>query len=301
MSEPPILFDRAAQILRAERASPRFDDADFLHRRAAEGLMERLSDVSRRFERAVVVGSGGGVYARALRSRGDIETVRQIEPMPAFAERAGAEIAEGAAALDEGSVDLALSGLSLHRENDPVGQLIQIRRALAPDSLFLGATFGAGTLKELRAALAEAEAEVEGGLSPRVAPMADIRDLGGLLQRAGFAMPVADSEPVTVDYADPFALMRDLRAMGESNALAERRRSFTRRATLMRAAEIYAAHFSRPDGRIVATFEIVYLAGWSPGPDQPVAKRPGSATTRLADALGAIELPAGDKAGPAGD
>jgi hypothetical protein len=161
----------------------------------------------------------------------------------------------------------------------------------------LAALFGGQTLNELRSSLAEAEVECEGGLSPRVAPMAEIRDLGGLLQRAGFAMPVADSERLVVTYATPLHLMRELRAMGETNILTGRRRRPMRRATLMRACEIYARHFGAADGRVRATFEIVFLTGWAPGPGQPKPLRPGSATTRLANALGTEEVSAGEKAG----
>jgi SAM-dependent methyltransferase len=199
--------------------------------------------------------------------------------------------------LQEGAFDLVVSTLLLHFANDPVGQLIQMRRALKPNGLMLAALFGGQTLNELRASLAEAEVECESGLSPRVAPMAEIRDLGGLLQRAGFAMPVADSERLVVTYATPLHLMRELRAMGETNILTARRRQPMRRATLMRACEIYAEHFGTPDGRVRATFEIVFLTGWAPGPDQPKALRPGSATVCLADALGSEEISAGEKAG----
>jgi hypothetical protein len=178
-----------------------------------------------------------------------------------------------------------------------VGALVQARLALKPDGLFLGATLGGQTLHELRACLAQAESEIEGGLSPRVSPMADLRDLGALLQRAGFAMPVADLDRLVVDYPDALALMRDLRAMGETNTLAERRRTPLRRTTLLHACALYAQHFARPDGRVTATFDLVFLSGWAPGPDQPVAKRPGSAKTRLADALGTVEQGAGEKAG----
>jgi SAM-dependent methyltransferase len=199
--------------------------------------------------------------------------------------------------LEAGSQDLIVSTLLLHLANDPVGQLIQMRQALTPDGLMLAALFGGQTLNELRSSLAEAEVECEGGLSPRVAPMAEIRDLGGLLQRTGFALPVADSERLVVTYATPLHLMRELRAMGETNILAARRRRPMRRATLMRACEIYAEHFGAPDGRVRATFEIVFLTGWAPGPGQPKALRPGSATARLADALGTREMSAGEKAG----
>ena len=173
--------------------------------------------------------------------------------------------------------------------------MLQLRRALKPDGLLLASLFGGDTLAELRRALLEAELEEEGGASPRVAPFADLRDLGQLLQRAGFALPVVDSDTIEVTYADPLALMRDLRAMGESNAVAERRRAFTRRATLARAAARYRELFARPDGRIAARFEIVTLTAWAPHASQPQPLAPGSGRTRLAAALGTIEHPAGDK------
>jgi SAM-dependent methyltransferase len=191
--------------------------------------------------------------------------------------------------LQQGAHDLVVHAMALHWANDPVGQLIQSRRALRPDGLFLGVLFGGQTLHELRSALATAEAEVTGGLSPRVAPMAEIRDLGALLQRAGFALPVADSLPLTVTYESPLHLMRDLRAMGEGNALGGRIRHLTKASLLRRAAEIYQEHHAQPDGRIVATFELIFLAGWAPDDSQPKPLRPGSAVARLADALGAQE------------
>jgi hypothetical protein len=184
--------------------------------------------------------------------------------------------------------------MALHWASDPVGQIIQSRRALRPDGLFLATLFGGQTLHELRAALAAAETEITAGLSPRVAPMAEIRDLGGLLQRAGLALPVADCDRLTVTYATPLHLMRELRAMGEGNALDHRLRRPTRRAVLTRAAEIYTERFALPDGRVPATFEIVHLSGWAPDASQPQPLRPGSATHRLADALGAAETPLKD-------
>jgi NADH dehydrogenase [ubiquinone] 1 alpha subcomplex assembly factor 5 len=194
------------------------------------------------------------------------------------------------------SFDLAVSLLDLHWINDLPGALVQLRRALKPDGLLLASLFGGDTLLELRQAWMEAEIEEEGGAGPRVAPFADVRDLGSLLQRAGFALPVVDSDTIEVTYPDALALMRDLRAMGEANAVAERRRSFTRRATLARAAAFYAERFRRPDGRIAARFEILTLTGWAPHQSQPKPLRPGSATARLADALNTIERSAGDKA-----
>lgn len=193
--------------------------------------------------------------------------------------------------LKPGAHDLIVHDLALHWADDPVGQLVQCRHALRPDGLLITTLFGGQTLHELRAALAEAEIAVTGGLSPRVAPMGEIRDLGALLQRAGFALPVADAMPFDVSYATAFDLMRDLRAMGETNALAGRLRVFTRRAVLLRAAEIYAARYGRGDGRVRATFEAIVLTAWAPGPGQQQPLRPGSAAYRLADALGAEERP----------
>jgi SAM-dependent methyltransferase len=304
MTDAPSLFDPAIRALRLDRAARNWGEGDFLHRFVAAELAERLADVGREFPVALAFGSGGGCHARAIVDRPGARRTLQADLSPGLAAVAaaacpGAETIAAATplAFGEGALDLVLSGLTLHVENDPVGMLVQFRRALRPDGLFLGAMLGGRTLHELRAALAEAEAEVEGGISPRVAPMADLRDAGALLQRAGFAMPVADAERLVVDYPDALALMRDLRAMGEANPLAGRRRGFTRRATLLRAAALYAEAFARPDGRIPATFELVFLAGWSPGPQQPTPKRPGSARARLADALGVPELPAGEKAG----
>jgi SAM-dependent methyltransferase len=292
------LFEFAALAGRRDRAMRLgfAGGADFLHREVAGLMAERLAEVTRDFPRAALIGTGAGVVASALRPDGTGLT--QLDPSPAMAVAAGAQVLAGdTLPLAEGAFDLVVSTLLLHLANDPVGQLIQMRRALKPDGLMLAALFGGQTLNELRSALAEAEAECEGGLSPRVAPMAEIRELGGLLQRAGFAMPVADSERLVVTYATPLHLMRELRAMGETNILTARRRQPLRRATLMRACEIYAQHFGAPDGRVRATFEIVFLTGWSPGPDQPKALRPGSAASRLADALGAREIGAGEKAG----
>jgi len=296
------LFDFAALARRRDRAMRLgfAGGADFLHREVAGLMAERLAEVTRGFPRVALIGTGAGVVAASLRpavAPGGAGLI-QFDPSPAMAAAAGAGVLTGETLpLAEGAFDLVVSTLLLHFANDPVGQLIQMRRALRPDGLMLAALFGGRTLHELRASLAEAEVELEGGLSPRVAPMAEIRDLGGLLQRAGFAMPVADSERLTVTYATPLHLMRELRAMGETNILTARRRQPMRRATLMRACEIYSRHFGAPDGRVRATFEIVFLTGWSPGPGQPKALRPGSATTRLADALGAKEISAGEKAG----
>ncbi|MEQ1710826.1 MAG: methyltransferase domain-containing protein [Hyphomicrobium sp.] len=189
----------------------------------------------------------------------------------------------------DGSLDLVVSGLTLQLVNDLPGALVQIRRALKPDGLLLAGLLGGTTLMELRGAWLQAESEIEGGASPRVAPFADVRDLGGLLQRAGFALPVVDSDVVKVAYASPLALMRDIKAMGGSNALDHRSRRPTRRRTLARACEIYSELHARRDGRIEATFEIVTLTAWVPHESQQQPLRPGSAKVRMADALGVVE------------
>jgi SAM-dependent methyltransferase len=194
-------------------------------------------------------------------------------------------------ALAPAAHDLVIHDMALHWADDPVGQLVQCRHALRPDGLLIAALFGGRTLHELRTALAEAESAVSGGLSPRVAPMAEIRDLGGLLQRSGFALPVADAVPFEVSYATAFDLMRDLRAMGEGNALAGRLRRMTARSVLMRAAAIYAERFGDANGRVRASFEVIVLTGWAPAPGQPQPLRPGSARTSLAAALGVAEAP----------
>jgi SAM-dependent methyltransferase len=249
---------------------------------AAE-ITERLGEVNRRFRDAVVIGPRGDLWAGVL--GGAVEGRVRVVP--------DAEVL----ALEEGEADLAVPGLALHWADDPVGQLVQMRRALRPDGLMIAALFGGETLAELRAAFAEAEAEVLGGISPRVAPMGEIRDLGGLLQRAGFAMPVADSARFDVRYGSVIELMRELRGMAETSVLVERLRRPMRRALLERVGAIYAERFGGPDGRVGATFEVVVLTGWAPSADQQKPLRPGSARMRLADALGTTERSAGEKPG----
>lgn len=265
MQAPPLLTDRTTLDRRRARAA---QGGLFLQDLARAEVEDRLNEVNRTFTKPVAVTGFPKIWQ-------DYPTVPEAERL----------------ALTPRAHDLVIHALGLHWANDPVGQLVQSRHALVPDGLLLAPLFGGQTLHELRAALAEAETEVTGGLSPRVLPMAEIRDLGALLQRAGFALPVADSFTKTVLYRDLFHLMTDLRAMGEANALASRLRRPTRRAVFQRAAEIYAATWGRPDGRIPATFEIIVLTGWAPAETQPKPLRPGSATQRLADALGA-SLPA---------
>jgi len=281
----PLVFDRPLVRRRLSRALHQ-GYADFLLVRAIEDLEERLSAVLREFPLALDVGTPTPAAAEALRRSGRAGTVIRLSPVP----EPGSILGDEERLPFSGErFDLAVSLLALHSVNDLPGSLIQIRRALKPDGLFVGALLGGSTLAELRQSLTQAEAEVEGGVSPRVAPFADLRDIGSLLQRAGFALPVTDSDVVRVRYANAFALMRDLRQMGLTNALNDRRRTPLRRATLIRAAEIYAERFGEPDGRIPATFEIVWLSGWTPHESQQKPLRPGSAKVRLADVLGVKE------------
>ena len=293
------VFDPKTVRLHRDRAARAPGQADFLAREAAERLAERLEEVSRRFPLALDLGCRNGLMAEALQGRGGIETLISADPSPAFAvlgPRPSLALEPEVLPFAPASFDLVLSALSLHWVNDLPGALLQLRQALKPDGLLVVSVLGGETLHELRGSLMEAEIEEEGGASPRVSPFADGRDLGGLLQRAGFALPVVDSDRVTATYADALALMRDLRAMGEANAVAERRKTFTRRATLARTAAIYQERHGLPDGRIPASFEIITLTAWAPHESQPKPLRRGSATARLADALGEIEKPAGEKA-----
>jgi NADH dehydrogenase [ubiquinone] 1 alpha subcomplex assembly factor 5 len=300
MSQPTALFDRALWTARKHRCAPHAAEHEFLLARVADDLAGRLELVRRSFPVAVNLGAYHGLLGRRLRELPSIGLVIDTERAPALlAECSGPRVLADEEALPfaTGSLDLVVSALSLQLANDLPGALVQIRHALKPDGLFLGALLGGESLHELRETWLVAEDEVEGGSSPRVAPFADVRELGGLLQRAGFALPVADADTVTVTYPSPLALMAEVKAMGASNMLCARRRQPVRRATLFRAAEIYAARFGRDDGRVPATFEIVTLTAWAPHPDQPKALRPGSATTRLADALGTREHGTGEKPG----
>jgi SAM-dependent methyltransferase len=294
----PALFDR--QLLRARRRRARAGGfANFLLDRVAAELGERLGTVLRTFDVAVDLGTPTDAVRRVLAQSGKIATIVAAEPDAIRLDAAFPRIAADEEALPfaDGALDLVVSALSLQFVNDLPGTLIQIRRALKPDGLLLAALIGGDSLTELREAFAAAESEIEGGLSPRVAPFADLREVGALMQRAGFALPVVDSDRLTVRYDNPFALMRDLRAMGATNVLSERRRAPLKRATLTRMAEIYAARFADADGRLRATFEIAWLSGWAPHESQQKPLRPGSAKQRLADALGTQEISAGDKAG----
>lgn len=270
---PPRLFDRALLRDRQTRAA-RQGSASFLLDRVAEDMAERQQAVLREFSEGIDLGTPGDQVRAAL--TGSVRQLREValpisdtEPL----------------ALATASLDLVVSALALQFVNDLPGVLAQIRRALKPDGLFLAAMIGGETLTELRQSFAAAESEVEGGLSPRVAPFADLRDLGALLQRAGFALPVTDVDRIVVRYDNAFALMQDLRRMGATNILNERRRTPSRRATFVRMAQVYAERFSDPDGRIRATFDVVWLSGWSPHESQQKPLKPGSAKMSLADAV----------------
>lgn len=290
----PRLFDHALRHARLARARKSGLADEFLMPRVAEEMAERLHPVLRDFPNAVDLMSRGTDIAEALKA------VPRIGALKRAGDEPGADIAivDEALPFAPESLDLVVSALALHWAEDLPGLLVQIRRALKPDGLFLAAVAGGETLGELRRAFAEAESETLGGLSPRVIPFADVRDLGALLQRAGFALPVVDSERLTVRYKDLAGLFRDLRTLGATNPMLARTRTPLRRTTLKRLEEIYRAHFSDPDGRIRATVEIVWLSGWAPHESQQKPLRPGSAKARLADALGAVEIPSGVKPGP---
>lgn len=289
---PTQIFDRALirrRFIRARAAG----SADFLARYAIADLGERLGVIRRDFTAIADIATPTPELARQLSTRFQSAQIVRLAPIfePPAAESTRTLIGdEEALPLAAESFDLAVSALALQHVNDLPGALVQIRRALRPDGLFLGCLLGGQSLHELRAALAAAETELYGGISPRVAPFADVRDMGGLLQRAGFALPVADSEPLTVRYADMFGLMADLRAMGAANPLDARLRRPSTRGFFLRAAQIYAERFADPDGRLRATFELVFLSGWAPHESQQKPLRPGSAKMRLADALGATEI-----------
>jgi len=268
----------------------------FLLDRVADDLGERLSAVLRRFEIAVDLGTPTDGVRRALAASGKVTTIVAAEFRTGSDRsflRVGAD--EETLPFADGSLDLVTSALTLQFVNDLPGTLIQIRRALKPDGLLLAALVGGESLAELREAIGAAESEIEGGISPRVAPFADVRELGARLQRAGFALPVIDNERLVVRYDSVFALLRDLRRMGATNVLHERRRKPLKRATLRRMTEIYAERFSDADGRLRASFEIVWLSGWAPHESQQRPLKPGSATQRLADALGTSEISTGEK------
>ncbi len=297
---PQTPFDSHLIRQRRARAAAGYGEFNFLKTLVAGELGERLLDSNRSFETGLDIGSHRGEVRQPLLATGKLARLIHTDSVDAMVRQAPAPrivMDEERLAIAPSSIDFVTSALVLHRLNDLPGALIQIRQALRPDGLFVGAMFGGETLTELRAAFSEAEAQIEGGISPRVAPFADVRDMGGLMQRAGFALPVVDADRHAVTYETPFALLRDLRGMGETNALNDRRKNPLRKATLMRMAEIYSDRFGTPDGRVKATFQIVYLAGWAPHETQQKPLRPGSAAQRLANALNTEEISAGEKPG----
>ncbi|MFD2206889.1 methyltransferase domain-containing protein [Kiloniella antarctica] len=286
------IFDHNSVDLHRQRAKPGFSNHAFLFEEVADRLGDRLLDIARSFPTALNLGSNHSILSKTLGPRGGIEQftssmfkrTSQDNKSPDTTD-IPIEIVDEILSFEPQSYDLIISNLCLHWVNDLPGALLQTNRCLKPNGLFLSAMFGGETLKELRAALMEAEMEVEGGVSPRVSPLIDVRDAGALLQRAGFALPVADYDRIEVSYASAFELMKELRGMGETNAIHNRRKTFTRRETLLKAAQIYQERFQDKEGRITATFDIIYLAGWAPHSSQQQPLRPGTATSRLADFL----------------
>lgn len=298
------IFDRNLIRRRRQRSAPRFGEFNFLKAEIASRLADRLDDINRSFSSALDLGCHDGQLTSRLQKGGKVDFLIQCDSALEHASAAGGVgfvADEEFLPLRVGSLDLITSALSLHWVNDLPGSLVQIRHALRPDGLFLAALFGGETLTELRQAFTQAELALEGGVSPRISPFLDIRDAGSLLQRAGFALPVADTDTITVDYADAFALMHDLRGMGETNAMRARRKEFSRKETLLATAEAYRDLFGAEDGRVRATFQIVYLTGWAPHESQQKPLRPGSAKIRLADALGTTEQGAQGEQGAEGD
>ncbi|OIQ94792.1 malonyl-[acyl-carrier protein] O-methyltransferase [mine drainage metagenome] len=286
-----FVFDRAQVRRQRDRAAARLPEHDFLLREVADRLGDRLLDMTHRFPLALDLGCHGGEMAEALAGRGGIERLVQCDLSPVLAARAGRSGAPALAADEEAlpfapaSFDLVVSNLSLHWVNDLPGALLQIRHALKEDGLFIGAMLGGETLWELRQCLMEAELEEQGGAGPRISPFADLRDLGGLLQRAGFSLPVVDSDTLTVTYSDVMRLFADLRGMGEGNAVATRRKSFTRRATLFRAMALYEERFKTAEGRLPATFQVLTMTAWRPHVSQQQPLAPGAGRISLGDAL----------------
>lgn len=295
------MFDRNRLRVRRDRAAAHFSEYDFLKAHVSNDLMERLADTPHIFRKMLDLGCHTGVLAKALQTHKGVEDVVACDLSPnmvAAARSAGVQAVicdEEALTFAPASFDMVGSALSLHWVNDLPGALIQIRQTLKPDGLFLGALFGAGTLTELRTSLMEAEAEITGGAAPRISPLPGLQDMAGLMQRAGFALPVVDADRINVRYNSVFKLLEDLGGMGERAVFAADQGRGLSRRLLMRMAEIYAERFSEPDGKLCASFNVIYLSGWAPAPHQPQPKKPGSATVRLSAALGAREYSAKEK------
>ncbi|WP_430469591.1 methyltransferase domain-containing protein [Thalassospira lucentensis] len=295
MADPITVFDRHILKLRRDRAASRASEFNFLFAETADRLADRLEDTTRNFPHAVDLGCHSGELAQILAASSRVETLHQADISYRYAKAARDLNGRSSMVADEeflpfaeGSLDLILSNLSLHWVNDLPGMLLQARRALKSDGLFLASMLGGETLKDLREALMTAEAEEEGGVSPRVSPFVDVKDAGALLQRSGFALPVVDADDITIDYPDALKLMRDLSGMGESNIVAKRSKKFTKRSTLARAAAIYHERHGRDDGRVHAKFQVIYLTGWAPDESQPKPLRRGSGQVSLVDFLGDV-------------
>ena len=291
---PPKLFDRNLVRMHRDRAAARYDDYAFLKERESSQLVERLMDTTKTFERALDLGAHDGRAAQKLRASGRVGAVDAADASAEFVARMKADgleafqLDEEEDAFETGRYDLVTSVLSLHWVNDLPGMLVRIRQGLKPDGLFLGCLFAGGTLAELRACLIEAETEIHGGASARLSPLPGLQDMAALMQRAGFALPVADIDTVTVRYSDPLKLIRDIKGMGEQAAFQTGEKAPRRLlspAVLMRMSELYAERYSDPDGRLRATFNIVWLSGWAPHDSQPKPLRPGSPRHSLADAV----------------
>jgi len=300
------IFDRRLLQTRRGRAQAAFSSYDFLRRAACEDIVSRLSAINRTFLHVLEIGARDDILSRLLREKGELEgRIGEIYgcDISKACVRApfGVATDEEALPFADGSFDLVVSAVCLHWVNDLPGTLIQIRRCLKPDGLFVGILPGGRTLHELRSSLLTAEEEIRGGAALRVSPTLDVIDGAGLLQRAGFAMPVSDLDRITVRYAEPIRLLLDLRGMGETAAFVNRAGPPLTRQILFRAMDIYKERFSDPDGRVRATFDMIAMSGWSPAPDQPKPKRPGSASVRLADALGVRERSAGEQTSPRPD
>lgn len=292
MTEFISIFDRKRLIRHRRRAAASFSNHDFLFRETAARLRERLEDIDRDFRTSLELGARCPVLGNQASVTVD------IDPTLGRGKKSFVSMDEEFLAFTPATLDLIISNLCLHWTNDLPGALLQIRKALKPDGLFLAAMLGGETLKELRASLTQAELEIAGGAAPRVSPFADIRDAGALLQRAGFALPVTDIDTINVTYKNAFVLMKDLRGMGETNALACTPSSVPARALFPKAASLYQQRYANSEGRVPATFQVLYLHGWGPDPSQPKALKPGSAKNLLADALNSPEMGSAEKTNP---
>ena len=287
-----LIFDRKKIRVQRNRALKKITDHNFLVQWASDQLLSRLSIIKKEFPVCLQVGTRASLDSSKIKGLKHLVTVDNT--MTGNSVIADEELLPFAPK----SFDLILSALNLHTTNDLPGTLLQLKQSLKPDGLFLSAILGGETLHELRSIFTQAEMDISGGISPRVAPFADMPQMGALMQRAGFNLPVVDSEIVTVTYDNLFKLILDLRLMGEGNALTQRSKSFNNRELLMRAAELYKKQYSEADGKIVATFEIIFLIGWAPHESQQKPLRPGSAKTRLSEALGTQEVSTKEKATP---